>query len=317
MTAPGRRPAGRLRRFARRALFGLVTLIALTTAGLGGLYLYSPAGSLDLLDEWYPGGPRIVRVAEDIPFAPGTTNRLDIWAAPAPAHSRRPVLIFFYGGSWVSGRRQDYGFVGRAYASCGFITIIPDYRKVPQVRFPAFIQDGAAAVRWAHDNIARYGGDPERIVLVGHSAGAYIAVMLALDGRYLAADGLMPGTIRAVAALAGPYDFYPFTWPEAQAALGNAPDPRQTQPIHFVRRNAPPLWLATGMEDRTIAPRNSFALAAREKAVGAASVTVRPFRGLDHTDLVKALARPFRSSAPVLRESSAFLYARAPATTSR
>ena len=312
MTAPARLPAGRLRRIARGGLIGLgamLALIALATAGLTGVYLHSPAGALDLLDVWLPGGAPVARVADGIAFDPGTANRLDIWAAPAPAQAqpRRPVLVFFYGGSWVSGRRQDYGFVGRAYARRGFITVIPDYRKVPDVRFPSFIQDGAAALRWVHDNIARFGGDPSRIVLVGHSAGAHIAVMLALDGRYLSAERLPPDTIKAVAGLAGPYDFYPFTWAEAQAALGNARDPRQTQPIHFARRDAPPLWLGTGQEDRTIAPRNSVALAGREDALGSTTTRLRLFPGVDHVDIVKALSRPFRSTAPILAETDAFL----------
>ena len=102
------------------------------------------------------------------------------------------MIVFFYGGGWVSGSRQEYGFAARAYAARGFLVVVPDYRLVPTVRFPAFVEDGALAMRWARDNVARYGGDPGRITIAGHSAGAYIGAMLGLDRRYLAAAGVPP-----------------------------------------------------------------------------------------------------------------------------
>ena len=103
------------------------------------------------------------------------------------------MVIFLYGGGWVSGERRDYGFVGRAFAARGFVTVIPDYRLVPTVRFPTFIEDAARAVRWAQDHAASFGGDPRRIDLSGHSAGAYIVAMLSLDRHYLADAEVDPG----------------------------------------------------------------------------------------------------------------------------
>lgn len=301
-------------RIARRAGLGLVAALVVAGLAIGGLYLHSPAGSLDTIDDLFPDGA-VREVVEGVPFAAG--NRLDVWAAPPPRATRRPVLLFFYGGSWMSGRRQDYGFVGRAYASRGFVVVVPDYRKVPAVRFPAFVQDAAAAVRWTHDNIARYGGDPDRIVLAGHSAGGYLATMLALDHRYLEAAGVDPGIVKAAAGLAGPYDFYPFTWAPAQAAMGAAPDPRETQPIRFARADAPPLWLATGTADETIRPANSVALAARLRAAGSRTTVLRRYPGLGHGGIVMALSRLFRGKAPVLAESSAFLHAALDRPTAR
>jgi acetyl esterase/lipase len=226
----------------------------------GTIYLRSPPNALDILDSLYPGDGGINRVGSAA-FRPGEGGGLDIWAAKPVAGRPRPVLVFFYGGAWVKGRRQDYGFVGRAYAARGFVVVIADYRKVPGVRFPAFVEDGAAAVRWTRDHIADFGGDPNRIVLAGHSAGAYIAVLLALDHSYLTRAGVDPAIVRAAAGLAGPYDFYPFDSSRAVAAMGNAPDPRATQPISFARSDAPPLWLATGSADTEVKPRNAISLA--------------------------------------------------------
>ncbi|WP_231639200.1 alpha/beta hydrolase [Sphingomonas profundi] len=298
--------SGQPRGWRRAAGGALLVLIAIAGA-LGALYARSPPGALDTVDRLFTLGTA-ARVAQGVPFAPAAGDRLDIWAA-ASGGARRPVVVFFYGGSWVSGRRQDYGFVARAYAGEGFVAVVPDYRKVPGVRFPTFVSDAAAAVAWVHRNIARYGGDPDRILLVGHSAGGYLAMMLALDRRYLAAQGIDPAVVRAAAGLAGPYDFYPFTWQPARDAMGAAPDPRQTQPITFARADAPPLWLATGTADGTIRPRNAYALAARQRALGSRRTVLRTYAGLGHQGIVMALSRPFRGLAPVLAESAAFLRA--------
>ena len=282
------------------ALLGMLLLAA------AALYLYSPPRSLDVLNDFFPGDAGVKRVATSVSFTPGPDGKLDVWASPGGSAKKRPVVIFFYGGAWVKGRRIDYGFVGKAYAARGFVVVIPDYRKVPAVRFPAYVEDGAKAVRWTHDNIARYGGDPDRLLLAGHSAGGYIAMMLALDRHYLTVAGVNPTSIRAVAGLAGAYNFYPFTSARAVAAMGNAADPRQTQPITFARRDAPPLWLATGTADTEVEPRNAITLAAREGALGNRTTVLREYPGLTHNDLIMAVSKPFRAKAPVLDESVAF-----------
>lgn len=215
-------------------------------------------------------------------------------------------MIFFYGGGWNEGSRGDYGFAGAAYAGQGFLAIVPDYRLVPAVRFPAFVEDGAPAVRWARDNAERFGGDPKRITLAGHSAGAYNAAMLALDRRFLDRAGVDPKIIRAAALLSGPYDFYPFTESRARNAFGAWQQPRETQPISFARADAPPLFLGHGSADRVVLPRNSRALAKRLNEIGA-PVTLRIYPNASHVDLAASLSRPFRSRTPALAESSAFL----------
>lgn len=278
---------------------GAVTAAAAIALLLDGT---SAPGLLNLVNRMTPGDRGVRQIASSIAYGDHARHKLDVYRAGGSPREALPVLVFFYGGGWDSGQREDYGFVAEAYAAQGFLVVLPDYRLVPEVRFPAFVEDGAAAVRWARDHAARLGGDPERIVLAGHSAGAYIAAMLALDPRWLGGDV----TIRAVAGLAGPYDFHPFTTEAAIAAFGAEPDPRATQPIRFARDGAPPLWLATGSADETVKPRNSHALAGAQGRFGTIA-EYREYLGLDHSDLVMALARPFRSKAPVLAESAAFL----------
>jgi len=251
------------------------------------------------------------RGARDVAFGPRPRQRLDVYA---PRHAKgeaaAPVAVFFYGGSWDSGRKQDYNWVGQALASRGFVTVVPDYGLYPQVRYPGFLEDGARAVRWAQDHAAEFGGDPERIVLVGHSAGAYNAAMIALDHRYLHDVGVDPKHVRALAGLSGPYDFLPLTDPIAERTFGDAPDLAATQPTSFVRPDSPPAFLATGDADTMVFPRNTVKLAARLRAAGV-TVEERHYPGVDHIRMVLALSRPFRSRAPVLDEMTTFLHAHA------
>ncbi len=250
-----------------------------------------------------------VRSAGSVAYGPDRRHMLDVYAPRrATQAAPAPVAVFFYGGSWDSGRRQDYNWAGRALAAKGFLTIVPDYRLYPQVRFPGFLEDGAQAVRWAVDNAERLGGDPRRIVLIGHSAGAYNAAMLALDDRYLKAAGVEPGRIKAMAGLSGPYDFLPLEGPIPRRTFGEAPDLAATQPVAFVRRDAPPMFLATAEQDNLVYPRNTHQLAAALRAKGAV-VEERVYPGMDHIRMVLSLSRPFRAKAPVLDEMTDFLQA--------
>jgi acetyl esterase/lipase len=238
-------------------------------------------------------------------YAQGARGGVDVYAPPI-AHGRAPIAVFFYGGSWDSGRRQDYGWAARALAAQGFLTLVPDYRLYPQVRFPSFLEDCAQAVRWAVDHGAELGGDPDRIVLVGHSAGAYNAAMLALDSRYLKAAGVRADVIKAWAGLSGPYAFLPLDGPVTRRTFGEARDLQATQPTTFARADAPPAFLATGDKDTTVYPRNTRKLAAALREVGA-RVEERHYPGVDHAGTVLALSRPFRRKATLLADMTAFL----------
>jgi acetyl esterase/lipase len=245
------------------------------------------------------------QVARGEAYGTGPRQRLDVYA-PRGAKGDAPVAVFFYGGSWDSGRRQDYNWVGRALASRGFVTVVADYRLYPEVRYPGFLDDGAQAVKWASDHARQYGGDPDRIVLAGHSAGAYNAVMLGLDGRYLKAAGVDPRAVKAVAGLAGPYDFVPFDDPIAKRIFGQFADPPATQPLAYVRKDAPAAFLATGDADTMVYPRNTTALARKLREAGAV-VEERHYSGVDHIRILLALSRPLRRGVPVLDEMTGFL----------
>ena len=247
-----------------------------------------------------------------VAYGQGPRQRLDVFAPPA-ASGAEPVAIFFYGGSWDSGRRADYGWAGRALAAQGFLTMVPDYRLHPEVKFPDFLDDCALAVRWAVDQAAGLGGDPRRIVLIGHSAGAYNAAMLALDRRYLQAAGVDPAVVRAFAGLSGPYDFLPLDGPVTRRTFGQASDLAATQPMAFVGPAAPAAFLATGEADTTVYPRNTRKLAAVLRQAGA-RVEEHHYAGLDHADTVLALSRPFRGKTPLLSQMTTFLKSAAAAT---
>ena len=246
-----------------------------------------------------------VTVARDVAYEKGPRHKLDIYA-PKGATTALPVLVYFYGGGWKTGRRQDYSFVGKALASRGFLTVLPDYRLYPQVRYPACLKDGAAAIRWVQDHAAEYGGDPSRIVLAGHSAGGYNAVMLALDTEFVRAAGVKPGVIKAAAGLAGPYDFAPFNEAYSRNAFGQYPDPAATQPINYVERDSVPSWMGYGLDDTVVYPRNIDSLEKALKAKGAV-YEARRYPGVDHAGMVLALSQPFRGEAPVLADMTAFL----------
>jgi len=246
-------------------------------------------------------------VARGLAYGPGPRQRLDVYAPRGGCGQPRPVVIFFYGGSWNSGTRAGYTFVGRALAAQGFVTVVPDYRLVPDVRYPAFVEDGAAAVRWATAHARDYCGHGGSVVLMGHSAGAYIAAMLAVDPRWLGKDRAV---VKGFVGLAGPYDFAPFDVDASRAAFGQASDPAETQPVTWAGVGDPPALLLYGTDDTVVRPRNSEALAARLQAGGVA-VEQRGYRKLGHVGILLALARPFRHRAPVLEDAAAFIRARA------
>ena len=281
------RPAAASRR--RPALLALLAC--------AGLAACSPLKTFDALVPKDRGAQTAVRGAA---FGPAPRQRLDVYR-PAGAGSGLPVIVFFYGGSWQTGTRAGYEFAGRALAAQGFVVAVPDYRLVPEVRFPAFLEDGAAAVRWVRLNAHLFGGDPDRIVLVGHSAGAYNAAMLALDPRWL---GEGRRAVRGLVGIAGPYDFLPLDGPVTRAAFGSADAP-STQPVNFASADDPPALLLHGASDRTVYPRNSQRLAALLAAAGV-DARVELYPGTGHVAIVTALARPFRGKAPVLRDTASF-----------
>jgi len=251
-----------------------------------------------------------IDIHPDIAYQPGPRGGLDVYQ-PKSAGGHAPVVVFLYGGGWDSGAKGDYVFAGAALARQGFVTVVPDYRIYPEVRWPAFLQDSAQAVAWTKAHAAEYGGDPSRLFLMGHSAGAYNAVTLAVDRRWLTAVGIDPRKdIKGVVGLAGPYDFLPLHSDELKTIFGPEAQRPDTQPINHVDGQAPPLFLATDTADTVVDPGNTTRMAARVRAAGG-QVQTRDYKGLSHALLMGAVAAPLRFLAPVLADSAAFIRAHA------
>lgn len=269
-------------------------------AGAGGLLLSgcSPATVLNVL------APNRL-VADGIPFGTDPRQRLDIYRPTGSGPF--PVMVFLYGGAWDSGERSMYRFVGDAFAAHGILTVIPDYRLWPGVRYPVFLQDCALALAWTRANIAGHGGRSSPPALIGHSAGAYNAAMLALDPSLLGAVGRSPrADLSRVVGLAGPYDFLPLHSDKLRDVFGPGPAAASTQPITHVDGRNPPMLLAAGTADGTVMPLNTIRLAARIRAEGG-PVEERLYPGVDHLEIVGAIGRPLQSLAPTLRDCLSFL----------
>lgn len=293
-------------RFPKRTalLCGLLVGAALTAAAC------APLTVLNLLVP-----TATYEATRDLPYGEHPRQRLDVYrplsASPAPGGGA-PIMVFFYGGAWNSGARADYLFAAEAFASSGMVTVVPDYRLYPEVRYPDFLLDCSKAVAWVVRNAARFGGDPQRIYLAGHSAGAYNAAMLTYAPQYLAQQGVDAGAIRGFIGLAGPYDFLPLTGATTRAVFGFPDTAITTQPIHFIgtangRRLAPALLLTTP-DDSTVKPGNSARFAQAIKAAGASASEIS-YPGLDHQRLVGALAAPLRRLAPLHDDIMKFIAA--------
>jgi acetyl esterase/lipase len=244
-----------------------------------------------------------------IAYGEAARQQLDVYvpsgagrAEAAPAK----VVVFLYGGGWKSGSRDYYRFVGEAFASRGYVTVIPDYRVYPEVRFPTFVEDAARAVDWVTGNIGRFGGDADAIFLAGHSAGAHIAALLATDERYLVEAGVDPGVIAGLVGLAGPYAFDPFRYDSTRAVFAGLDGPEPMQPVTFVDAKVPPMLLLHGADDTTVYPVNSRKMAEAIEAAGGQVERIEvPDTG--HVGVVLALASLFREKGGILDRIDRFI----------
>ena len=275
-------------------------LIRRSLIALGGALAATGCSPVQILNSLAPE-----RLAADgIAYGDGPRQTLDVYVPTGSGPF--PVAVFLYGGGWNSGDRGMYRFVGGALADKGFVTVIPDYRLFPDVRFPSFLQDNAAALRWTRETIGRYGGASGPFFLIGHSAGAYNAAMLALDPQWLAGVGMGRSDLRGTAGLAGPYDFLPLDTDELREIFGPADQLARTQPINFVDGKAAPMLLLAGNKDTTVDPANTLRLAARIRQAGG-SVQERIYAGIQHEEIVGAIGVPLRFLAPTLRDCVAFM----------
>ena len=246
------------------------------------------------------------RSTKAVVYGPGERGKLDVYVPAAPSPTPRPVIVFYYGGGWDSGSREDYLFVAEALTSRGFITVIPDYRIYPEVVFPDFLDDSAAALQWTFGNIEKFGGDTRNTFVAGHSAGAQIAMMLAFDKTWLAHVKSDPAQIRGVIGLAGPYDFLPLKTERLKAIFPSPEQQALSQPIRYARKDAPPAFLVTGDSDDVVGPGNTKRFAQRIREAGG-KVDEKYYPDLGHAKIVVVLAAPLRSRYKVLDDVAAFV----------
>lgn len=282
--------------FTKTALIVISALVV-----MGGLTACAPIKVLNAVTTSNTYSKR-----SDVAFGDDPRQKLDVYT-PKDRQAPAPIVIFIYGGSWNAGDRRDYAFVGEALASRGMIAVIPDYRLYPQVRYPSFVEDGAAAVAWAIRESKNIGGDPGQVYVMGHSAGAYNAAMIALDKRWLGKMSLSPSVLRGWIGLAGPYDFLPIENPDVKPVFFHPDSPPDSQPIRHVTGKAPPALLMAASKDELVDPkRNTGGLAEKMRAAG---VPVRElyFNNVGHASLIASLAWPFRQLAPTLEEIERFV----------
>lgn len=279
----------------RRLLTRSIALIPLMATGA--------CSSVDVLNTLSSASSHKATV--DVAFGPLPRHQLDIYQPTGQAS--HPVVVFFYGGSWNRGERKDYAFIGHSLASRGYLTIIPDYRLYPEVRYPDFLHDNARAVAWVQANVGKYGGDPGKMIVMGHSAGAYNAAMMALDDRWLAPYQLKPSMFKAWVGVSGAYNFLPIGTPDVQPVFFHPNYPKDSQPIDFASANAPASFLATSPEDDLINPRrNTFALADRLRQAGVPT-RLKTYATVDHISIIASMAWPLRFKSPLLDDIDAFL----------
>ncbi|MPQ58359.1 alpha/beta hydrolase [Duganella sp. FT27W] len=285
-------------RLSRTVVLTLVPLLlALSLAAC------SPLGTLNALT---PASES--ERTESLAYGDHPRQILDVYR-PLIAHGAAPVVVFFYGGNWVSGERADYAFIGRSLAAHGIVTVVADYRLYPQVRYPDFLKDAAQAVAWAKRHAAQYGGDPRRLFVMGHSAGAYNAAMVALDPRWLAAQDMTPADLRGWIGLAGPYDFLPVENTTTRPVFHFPDTPPDSQPVRHVSRQSPPALLIAARSDSLVNPqRNTGHLA---QALRAQQVPVRElyYDRVSHTTLIASVAAPLRWLAPTLEDVAGYVLA--------
>ncbi|MEO8016273.1 MAG: alpha/beta hydrolase [Pseudomonadota bacterium] len=239
----------------------------------------------------------------DVAYGTRARQRLDVYT---PWHAaNKPVIVFWYGGGWENGRKSQYRFVGAALAKAGYVAVLPDYRKFPEVKFPAFVDDGAEALAWVVSHAAEIGGDPRRIYLAGHSAGAHLAAMLAYDPSRLERVGLAPDTVRGYIGLSGPYALDPdnLTYRTIFAAPFGLAD---WQPVQLAKRGGPPALLLHGDADDVVDVSHARRMAAQLDSLGV-DVTLRIYPGRGHRDTVAAFAVPVPRKLPVIEEIRRFV----------
>jgi acetyl esterase/lipase len=240
-----------------------------------------------------------------VPYGPLPRQKLDIYLPKNGAV--KATVLYLYGGGWVSGARWYYRLFGRAMASRGYAVVVPDYHLYPKATFPAFVEDAALAFKWMHDHAAELRGSSSRLFVMGHSAGAHISALLALDAKYLKAHGLETSAIKGVVGLAGPYTLDPLKWKGLKDIFATSRDaPHGARPIKLVRRGAPPMLLLHGARDRVVGSAASVNLASALSGAGSRA-DAKIYPSIGHLGIFAAYLWGWRWRASVLKDTEAFI----------
>nr|WP_297349449.1 alpha/beta hydrolase [uncultured Glaciecola sp.] len=188
-------------------------------------------------------------ITRDIPYGSESWQKLDIYRAQ-DADENTPVIVFFFGGGWSWGDKKYFEFVADSFVRKGYTVAIPNYVLYPKGKFPQFVEDGAKAIVWVKNNIEKYQGSADKVFLVGHSAGAYIAAMAAIDKRYLHQAGEDMLFIKGVAGIAGPYNFTPKA--QEYVAIFGEENFEIMKVANHMTGGEPPMILLHGNGDTTV-----------------------------------------------------------------
>jgi len=248
------------------------------------LFAFAACSPIRFLNTITPSGS--FKLAKDIAYLDGERQKLDIYQPKDPKPGA-PIVVFIHGGSWDTGDKNTYKFVGEAFASQGYTTVIPNYRLYPDVVYPKFINDTAAAIAYTAKRYPEQG-----LIVIGHSAGAYNAMMATVEPKYLQAQGVeVCRAIAGMVGLAGPYGAFPL---KAERLLIIFPDRHTADdaPVNLIKGPTPPIFMAIGDKDTTVSELHSTALQKLIRARGG-KADYKMYPGLNHTDVVKVLSRYF------------------------
>jgi acetyl esterase/lipase len=284
-------------------LYKTLLLGALVVFPALALILLFPLGAINTVTTGHS-----VRIEKDIAYGAHARHKMDVYKPtlikPPQGY---PMVIFFYGGSWNRGDRADYKFIGDALASRGIVTVIADYRLYPDVRYPEFLNDCAAALAYALRHLPEFSADPKRVFVMGHSAGAYNAAMMAFDKRWLSAVGKSSSSIAGFIGIAGPYDFLPMTNPDTQPVFFHPNYPKGSQPFEYVTGSSPRSFVGAAKVDNLVNPEKNSVGMANQLTQSGVPVTLKLYGRVNHMTIAAAFAWPLRWLAPVLNDVVEFI----------
>ena len=245
-----------------------------------------------------------LKVESNLAYGSHSRQTLDIYTNPKNDHGC--LIVFAYGGSWDSGDKNMYGFVGAALARKGHTVAIPNYRLYPEVKFPTFAEDFALSM--THPKVQQY-IQQKPLILMGHSAGAMLAGLVSFDANYFETVGLSKTQVAGYISLSGPHDFFlPSQKPRWIDMFGNTPEQQiQALTVNHVHNNNPPTLLLHGEDDTIVVPESATVLQQKLEDAGVPA-QAHIYSGVSHKDIIVATSRGLHFLAPTLKDIERFLH---------